>query len=167
VDGLADCGDGLVPPLGSVERRLAVMADPTTGAFGVAVVVAVLLLRTTALAATPVDVLLLGALWCTSRSVVAAGAVLLPYARPEGLASDFLGDRAPVLVASGAGVALALALGVVADGLQGVVAVAAVVAGAAVVLAFARQRVGGFTGDVLGATIVVGETVGLLAAAAR
>ena len=40
------------------------------------------------------------------------------------------------------------------------------VAGAGVV-AFARHRLGGFTGDVLGAAGIVGETVGLLVAAAR
>jgi cobalamin synthase len=42
----------------------------------------------------------------------------------------------------------------------------ATLAGAAVLL-LAVRRVGGFTGDVLGASGVVGETVGLLVAAAR
>ena len=44
VDGLADSADGLLPHLDR-ERRLAVMATPDVGAFGVAVVAVVLLLR--------------------------------------------------------------------------------------------------------------------------
>ena len=43
---------------------------------------------------------------------------------------------------------------------------AVVLVGAGVLL-FARARVGGFTGDVLGAAILLGETVGLLVAGAR
>ena len=39
LDGLADSGDGLVPPLPRA-RRLAVMADPAVGAFGLASVLA-------------------------------------------------------------------------------------------------------------------------------
>jgi cobalamin synthase len=35
------------------------------------------------------------------------------------------------------------------------------------VVALAQRRIGGFTGDVLGAAGVVGETVGLLVLAAR
>ena len=38
---------------------------------------------------------------------------------------------------------------------------------AAGVIALARHQLGGFTGDVLGAAGIVGETVGLLVAAAR
>jgi cobalamin synthase len=41
------------------------------------------------------------------------------------------------------------------------------VAGAVGVVALARRRLGGFTGDVLGASGMVGETTGLIAAAAR
>jgi cobalamin synthase len=35
------------------------------------------------------------------------------------------------------------------------------------VVLFSRVRVGGFTGDVLGAAIVLGETAGLVVSAAR
>ena len=46
--------------------------------------------------------------------------------------------------------------------ITGVLAVAATAVGAAAVVTFARARLGGFTGDVLGAAGVVGETLGLL-----
>lgn len=164
LDGLADAADGLLPPL-DPSRRLDVMDDPTTGAFGVGTVAAVLLLRWVAVAAMAPSILLLAGLWCASRSVMAATVRLVPYARPEGgLASAFLGrGRAPFL----AGLVGAVVLGGVGRGVAGVAAVAAVVAAAAAVVALARRRLGGFTGDVLGAAGMVGETAGLLVAAGR
>jgi adenosylcobinamide-GDP ribazoletransferase len=65
------------------------------------------------------------------------------------------------------GLAVAGALGWVATGVSGVAGVAAVAAGSVAVLVLARARIGGYTGDVLGAAIVVGETLGLLVAGAR
>jgi cobalamin synthase len=47
------------------------------------------------------------------------------------------------------------------------VSLAAAIVAAAGVLLLAWRRVGGFTGDVLGASGLAGETVGLLVAAAR
>ena len=82
LDGLADSADGLLPPLAR-ERRLAVMAEPTVGAYGVAAVVIVLVLRTAALTSMHPSVLLLAALWCASRTAMAVGARALPYARRD------------------------------------------------------------------------------------
>jgi adenosylcobinamide-GDP ribazoletransferase len=48
-----------------------------------------------------------------------------------------------------------------------VVFAAGALAGFGAVLALAWRRLGGYTGDVLGAAGVVAETVGLLVAAAR
>jgi adenosylcobinamide-GDP ribazoletransferase len=164
VDGLADSADGLLPHLDRA-RRLEVMAAPAVGAFGVAVVVAVLLLRWAALAATTPSPLLLGGLWCASRTAMAVAARKVPYARPGGLASAFLGGR--TLSTALIGAVLATGLAFAGPGLAGIAAVAGVVAGAAGVVALARRRIGGFTGDVLGASGMVGETTGLLVAAAR
>lgn len=163
-DGLADTADGLLPPL-SRERRLEVMAEPTIGAYGVVGVVVVLGLRTAALASMPADVWLLAAVWCASRTAMATAARAVPYARPGGLATDLLGGRwAPV---AGGGAALAVLLALAADGPGPAVgAVAAAFLAAAVVVAAARRRLGGFTGDVLGAAGLVGETVALVVAAA-
>lgn len=164
LDGLADSADGLLPHLDR-PRRLAVMAAPDVGAFGVAVVGAALLTRFAALAtATPVPLALAG-VWCGSRTAMAVVARRLPYARGEGLASAFLGGSAAAV--GGVGLVLAMALGAVGARGQGVVAVIACLAGAAAVAALAQRRIGGFTGDVLGAAGVVGETVGLVVLAAR
>lgn len=165
VDGLADSADGLLPHL-ERERRLAVMADPTTGAFAVTVVAFVILVRVTAFASRPVDVGLIVGLWCASRSAMALVALTRPYARPGGLASSFLGDRlAPGLAV--AGIVVGGAIATASDGRAGLAATVALVVGAALVVALAQRRLGGFTGDVLGALGVVGETLALVVAAAR
>ncbi|MFL6242021.1 MAG: adenosylcobinamide-GDP ribazoletransferase [Acidimicrobiia bacterium] len=164
VDGLADSADGLLPHLDRA-RRLEVMATPDVGAFGVATVGAVLLLRWAALATTAPSPLLLGGLWCASRTAMAVTARTVPYARPSGLASSFLGGRA--LPAAIVGGALAVGLAFAGPGVPGAVAVGAVVVGAAGVVVLARRRIAGFTGDVLGASGMVGETAGLVVAAAR
>jgi cobalamin synthase len=49
----------------------------------------------------------------------------------------------------------------------GPVAVASSAVGFGAVVLWARCRIGGYTGDVLGAAGMVGETIGLLVAAAR
>ncbi len=174
VDGLADTADGVLPHLDRA-RRLAVMREPDVGAFGVTAVVLTLGLRVAVLASLDPNVALVAALWCASRTVMAVAARAVPYARAEGgLAAAFLG-RSPVPVAIlGTAVAGALAIGTGAVDTDAhpsiplaLLAVGAVAAAGAMVVALARRRLGGFTGDVLGAAGVVGETVGLLVAAAR
>jgi adenosylcobinamide-GDP ribazoletransferase len=160
-DGLVDSADGLLPPLDR-DRRLDVMADPAAGAFGVGVAVVVLLLRWASLAALAPAPWLLGALWCASRFAMADVTRTVPYARSVGLASAFLQSRRPLLSGVLLGAVL-VALGG-GDAMVGVVALALATAG---VVALAVRRIGGFTGDVLGAAGMVGETAGLLAAAAR
>src|SRR3954471_17340168 len=155
LDGLADSADGLLPHL-TRERRLEVMAAPDVGAYGVGVAATVLLLRWSALATLKPDPTLLAGLWCGSRTLMATVAATVPYAREEGLASAFLGGPRTWPVAVG---------GAIAAGLLARLAAVGVLAGLLVV-ALARRRIGGFTGDVLGAAGVVGETVGLLVAAA-
>jgi adenosylcobinamide-GDP ribazoletransferase len=173
LDGLADSADGLLPHL-TRERRLAVMAEPTIGAFGTGVVALVLLARWAVFATvrpTAWSILLVGALWCTSRTSMAATVERLPYARPDdgpdaGLAAAFLGSRLPAW-AAGAAVGVAVAAASLWELPAGPVSVAATLVGFGAVLALADRRLGGFTGDVLGAAGMVGETVGLVVAAAR
>jgi adenosylcobinamide-GDP ribazoletransferase len=164
-DGLVDTADGLLPQLPR-ERRLAIMAEPTVGAYGVAVAGVVLLLRVTALASMRPDVLLLAGIWCASRTAMAVAARAVPYARPGGgLASALLGgDWRQVGLF---GLIGAMSLGALASGRPGELAVAAGLVGSAGVVVLARRRLGGFTGDVLGAAGMVGETVALLVAAAK
>jgi len=163
-DGLIDSADGLLPHL-PTDRRLAIMAEPTVGAYGVAAGSAAIVLRVGALTSMSPSVLLLAGVWCGSRTVMAAAARALPYARPGGLASALLGHGwRPVATY---GCVLAVTLGALVDGLRGGVAVGVGIAAAGGVVLFGRRRLGGFTGDVLGAAGVVGETAALVAAAAQ
>ena len=176
LDGLADSADGLLPPLPRA-RRLEVMADPRLGTFGVAGLAMVLLARFGAFASMVPSPLAVAGLWCGSRTAMAVTARAVPYARPTGLASAFLG--APTSAGSAAraltspavlglaGGLLAVGLAVAGRGAHGLAAVGAEAAAAAAVVVLAWRRLGGFTGDVLGAAAVAGETAGLLTLALR
>jgi adenosylcobinamide-GDP ribazoletransferase len=164
LDGLADTADGLLAPHLDRDRRLAVMADVDTGAFAVGAVGAVLLLRLSALTVLAPAPLLVAGLWCASRTAMAVGARALGYARSSGLASPFLGGRPALPAVVGGTLSLALLGG---RGIAGMAAILAATVAAAGVLGAARRRLGGFTGDVLGAAGMVAETAGLVVAAAR
>lgn len=167
IDGLADTADGLLAPMDR-QRRLEVMGDPAVGAFGTAAVVVTLLARAAALAAIRPSVVLLAGLWCLSRALMAAASVLLDYARPAGIASGMTaGAHRPAVTAASAASAAAGIAACVWWRPQGGAAAGAALLAAAGVLALARRRLGGYTGDVLGAACVVAETVGLMVASAR
>ena len=164
LDGVADSADGLLPPVPRA-RRLEILRDSRSGAFAIVAIVLVLLVRYAAFAAAAPDlasIASIASIWCTARVAMAVTAVTVPYARPTGLASAFTGGR--VLPVLAVGVPIALATVVIGHDpwITGVLATAATAVGAAAVVTFARARLGGFTGDVLGAAGVVGETFGLL-----
>ncbi len=162
LDGLADTADGLLPPIGR-ERRLAIMRSPELGAFGVVALVLTLLARVMALGSIPAAPLLVVGLWALSRGAMAATALLVPYARSGDGMGASLGERRACLV----GALLGGLIGVVAlggVGWAGLAALAGALIVAAATLLLARRRLGGYTGDVLGAIGVLAETVGLLAA---
>ena len=163
MDGVADAADGLLPHA-STERRLEIMGAPDVGAFGAVAVGAVLLLRVFAFASMAVSLPLVVALWCASRSLVASVPALVPYARKAGIATSLLpGAPAWPVVA----IVPALVLAAATEGIAGAAAVLAATGAGIGVIALARLRIGGFTGDVLGAAIVIAETVGLVVAAAK
>lgn len=163
LDGLADSADGLLPAL-SPQRRLAAMADPAIGAFGAAAVALVVTTRAVALGAFPRPrPLLLACLWSASRASMVLAMRHLPYARPGGIVSAFLDDRDAAPPWRDAATVL-LPAAVAGTGRLAPLVGATCSAGAVHLLA--RRRIGGFTGDTLGAAGILAETVGLLAALA-
>ena len=168
LDGLADTADGVLPHLDR-QRRLAVMAAPDVGAFAVAVVGVTLLLRWSALGTVDVEgwrwVALLAGLWCAGRTAMAVVLATVSYAHPDGgLATAFAGGTAWGPLAIGA--ALSLAGAGAGAGVGGLVGLGCGALAAAGVVALAARRLGGFTGDVLGAAGTVLETVALVVVAA-
>ncbi len=163
VDGLADSADGLLPPL-APERRLEVMRAPDVGAFGVIAVVLVILVRVGAIASSPIEFWMFPIAWATSRVIVAATPALVSAARTDSLGATFAtGSSATLLLWLAPLTGVATMMGAV----RGIALVVGVVAGSAATIMVARRRVGGWTGDVLGGAIVIGETIGLLIAVAQ
>jgi adenosylcobinamide-GDP ribazoletransferase len=170
LDGLADAADGLLPAVGRT-RRLEIMADPRVGAFGAVALVLVLSLRTAALAVTVARPLVIMGLWCGSRTMMGVVARTVPSAHTDGgTASAFVGadhSAASRYGVAAYGMGAAFTLAALGAGDRGLVVLGAEVVAMLAVVWFALRRIGGYTGDVLGAMGVVGETVGLLALAAR
>lgn len=158
LDGLADCCDGLFASV-TRERRLEIMKDPHVGAFGVIGLILVLLLKAAALVSlvptSGVAIVLAASLgrWC----ILLAG--LLPLARPSGMGADFASGFRRSFLAWGAILPLGIA---VLLGWRGVLAALIGTGATALILWFAKSRLGGVTGDVFGMTIEVMEAVVLL-----
>lgn len=157
-DGLADSADGLLPP-SDRQRRLDIMRRPDVGAFAVAVCGVALLARWASLATETFAPVALVAVWAISRTIAAAVPAHVRYARPDGLASAFVAGSSRLLVLW---IVPAVVLLGLAEGVAGLAAAITGVTAAIAVVALAVRRVGGYTGDVLGALIVVAETAALV-----
>lgn len=173
LDGLADCADAWVGGLGSRARTLAIMKDPHIGAIGVVVLVLVLLTKLAALLVllrAGQATLLWVLLWLPvlARAQILWLALSTRAACAEGLGAvlDVHLPRRAAWPAATLGTAAALA-GIMAG--TGPAVTAAVAAAAALVLLGWRRsllaRLGGYTGDGVGALVEVSETLLLLTAA--
>ncbi len=158
LDGMADCADGLLYP-GSPEKRLEIMRDPRLGAFGGIGLGLALLLKFSALASlTPAALPALPlaaslARWC----ILPAG--LLPLAKPGGMGADFAAGLRKISLLWGAFLPLGLTLLL---GWSGLLAAALGLLAAFGVLALAKKRIGGVTGDVFGLVVESVEVVTLI-----
>ncbi|MBW7056717.1 adenosylcobinamide-GDP ribazoletransferase [Paracoccus bogoriensis] len=152
----ADAGGGR-----STEERFRIMRDSTIGAYGASALLACYGLRLAALS-------MLGPLALVASAAAGrAGAVglmrALPPARRDGLGHDAGRPRASALL-----VAIALAAVLALAVLPLLPALAALVAAGVAAMAVARRAqrlLGGQTGDVLGAGIILAETAALVALA--
>lgn len=166
MDGLADTADGCFSAR-SRETILAIMRDSRIGTMGVVAIVFVILLKTAALSTLPFPqrTALLILMPVAGRTAMMGMLTALPYARAEGgLADRFLRRRSWGHVVWGA-LFLLVAGGLLARGM-GVAAALSAVGASGAVTAYSRRKIGGFTGDTLGAAGETAETVLLLAAAA-
>ncbi|MCF6379215.1 adenosylcobinamide-GDP ribazoletransferase [Nocardioides KLBMP 9356] len=169
-DGLADTADGLTASY-SPERSLEVMRTGPVGPAGVVAVVLVAGLQAASLASVvrhDHGWLAVGLLVCASRTCLALACVRgVPAARADGLGATHIGS-VPVV-----GALLSLALAIVLVALAGFIlgAVWPALAGLVLVLAAllalvlrCARRLGGITGDVLGAAVEISFALLLLGA---
>lgn len=175
LDGLADTADGLGPLRGR-ERALQVMHQSDVGPFGVVTLVLTLLLQVACLAALlPQDGgwLVLWAAVVGARLVMGrTGLPGVAVAEGSSLGRTVAGTVSRAWLA-GAAALTGLAVAVAATALRGpghaAVLVGALAAGAVAAEALhrrARRRLGGTTGDVMGAMAEVATAATLLVAAA-
>jgi adenosylcobinamide-GDP ribazoletransferase len=164
-DGLGDTADAFG---GQHDRdsTVRILKDPRLGTFGVLAVAASLLLRAGAVAAlTPAAALAaLPAAHALSRAVAVATMTALPAAAETGLGASYALalSRRRALAGAAAGLAAALAL----LGLPALLAAGAAGLAAAALGRLAVRRIGGVTGDVLGAVQQLAEILALLVAVA-
>jgi len=169
LDGLADTADGLGGGR-SREHALEIMRDHSVGTYGAAAVTLAIALKIVALSSVTTlgDA---GLRWMILApglgrlAPVALGRVL-PYARPGGgLGLAMTGGGAGDLELGGAAATALLAAGLL-GGWNGVGAVAIAAAVVIVFGALCRRRLGGVTGDTLGASVELVEAAVLVAAVA-
>jgi len=163
-DGLADTFDALG---GDSDREAVfrIFKDPSLGTFGVAALSLSILLRVSSLSALDgtAGLFTLMAAHGLGRGIAAA---TMGFASPAtaGLGGSFM-SRVTRFHAVTAGT-LGLAIGVLLLGPPGVIAYLMAAIAALIMVRWATQKVGGITGDVLGAIEQLGEISVLVAAAA-
>ena len=153
-DGLADTVDGLWGGW-TRDRRLEIMKDSHIGTYGVLALIISAGLRWSMLA----GLLTLGAgpvvaIAVLSRASMPALMAALPNARGDGLAHKV---GAPPLWAVLGAVGLSLAIALAAIGPGALAAALAILVGATLLGWIARRKIGGQTGDILGASQQISE----------
>lgn len=162
LDGLADTADGF---MGSRRPRkvLEIMRDSRVGAMGVTAIVCVLALKGAALASLEPAHLWRAALLmpAAGRSALVVAMAVLPYARPRGGIGTAFYRRRPRASAVWA-VALLCLAGWAIAGPAGLAGAEASVVTAMLLSCYAHRRIGGATGDVLGAACELSEAAAAL-----
>ncbi len=179
LDGLADCCDGLFVSA-SPERRLEIMRDPRVGSFGAIGLVLIIALKIIAINSIitfqtpapifgifhtyfPIGVFVLA--MTISRWVILLVA-LQPQARANSMGAEFAhGITRRTIIIAAIMPMLFVIIGLTAW--QMLVAIIAAHAITFIAIRFARARLGGITGDVMGLTVEISEVIILLTFATR
>lgn len=160
-DGLADCADGFWGGQDR-DRRLEIMKDSRIGTYGVLALIVATGLRWVALAALFSS----GWLWAglivpaaLSRGAMAGIMADLPFARDDGVARSV---GKPSRSTAGVAFVLGALIAIATAGVAGIFTVLAVALTAIAASRVARVKIGGQTGDVLGAVQQLAEIAALL-----
>lgn len=169
LDGVADTADAWVGGLGNHERTLEIMKDPRVGSMGVAAMVVILLVKFSAIAALLEQThnathLLLGGLLLVpmlARAGIIGLMATTSYVRKQGMVSDTQNAASKTKIAVMSVVLTLLAVPLLQEKTMPVLLVWLVLlAGYRYAL---NKRLGGYTGDTLGAAVEIQEVVLLVA----
>ncbi|MCL5973123.1 MAG: adenosylcobinamide-GDP ribazoletransferase [Ferrimicrobium sp.] len=163
-DAVADTADGLAGFVGR-QRRIAIMDEPTVGAFAVVSVVVVVLARVSAWSSLGFPVFLVG-FFVLGRALMALSMLCFPLAKESSLTKIFANERRRWLIWVLVLEAVAIGVATVAfSSLWVLIPIFVGLLGGSGILGFAIHRLGGITGDVVGAVGLVGESTMLMVAA--
>lgn len=166
LDGLADCCDGLLGAA-PAEKRLEILKDPRSGAFGVIGLIIGLGLKGVALYA----ILHNGGVvenWLpllfapTFARFLILPTALQPQARPGGMGSDFASTISKTVIGFALIIPTLLFLWGLGQPVQLIAAVVLSILGAAWWIYLAKSRINGVTGDVYGAVVETAEILVLI-----
>ena len=162
LDGLADTADGFFSARPR-ERILEIMRDSVVGAMGVIALIMLLFLKIACLAAMKEQLFLAVFLMpLAGRIAILLLMPMLPYARSEGGLGSLFKDSfhtRPALLRALAAILVFSGIAWTAAGLQGILAVFAVLFITGIFALVCRHKIGGLTGDTLGAVCELAEAV--------
>jgi adenosylcobinamide-GDP ribazoletransferase len=164
-DGLADTADGFGAGA-TPERRLAIMRDSRIGTFGACALIVSIGLRWGALASLADPLRVAAALIAAHAAARATLPMIMrvtPAARPDGLSAS--AGLPPAESAAAAALLGLVALGLALGNVHALIALVLLVVASWTVRRLALAKIGGQTGDVLGALEQLGEVLVLLVAA--
>ncbi len=160
IDGLGDTFDGLFGGR-TPERKLEIMSDPRPGAFGVAAIAFVLLVKWIAISELVPESHwgLLVVIAVASRGTAAFAVVLFPYARPLGIGSAYAKPAIWVLPTV---VFTTVFFTVVFGGWVSLISLGVAAALGLGIALYSLRAIGGLTGDIYGAIIELTEVAALV-----
>lgn len=164
MDGLADSADGFFSSR-SRERMLEIMRDSRSGPMGVMAICGLLLLKVTTLAAVPAPwrMTTIVLMPLAGRTALTVSLAVLPYARTTGgLAEVFRPTLRTGLITA----VLLTGSAWLLQGTSGLITAGASLAVILLLAAYSKRKIGGFTGDTLGAACELTELIPALVAAA-
>ena len=166
LDGLGDTADGFFGHR-SRERILAIMRDSYIGAYGCLAIIGSLVLKVAALASISADHRLKAVLLAplAGRCIIPPMLAFVPCARPDGLAAFFCHSRA--VWESWLALAVLAVMAWFIAHWAGVIAGVVTLATTTALALWYRRKIGGITGDTVGAANEVAETTILIVLAAQ
>lgn len=161
-DGLADCADGFGGGM-TRERKLEIMRDSRIGTYGTVALVTALGLRASLIAEHTDGLHVIGmlvGLGAFTRGLLPIAILIVPTAREDGITAQTADALSHNVALAGVLLGAVVALLLISNALPAMIAATV---GMAWMAWIAMRQIGGITGDVLGASQVIGELCGLLA----